>query len=131
MDPRFVTKSIPALLDYPVAVSLMATPFLLGLGTAGPAARWLSFGAGAAALVLTIFTDHRLGAFRVLPFRLHLAADLLVGMVFLAAPTLMGFSGVDAWYFWANGAAVLLVVSLHKPETSTDVAASLAPATPS
>jgi len=28
----------------------------------------------------------------------------------------LGFAGLDAWYYWANGAAVLLVVSLHKPE---------------
>jgi len=26
------------------------------------------------------------------------------------------FAGLDAWYYWANGAAVLLVISLQKPE---------------
>jgi len=29
MDPRFVTKTMHAYLDYPVAFSLMALPFLL------------------------------------------------------------------------------------------------------
>ena len=119
MDPRFVTKTMHAYLDYPVAFSLMAVPFLLNLGNSDPMARWLAVGAGAAALVLTLLTDHKLGAFRVLPYWVHLAVDFLVGMVFLAAPIAMGFTGLDAWYYWANSAAVLLVVGLHKPEVET------------
>lgn len=116
MDPRFVTKTMHAYLDYPVAFSLMAAPFLLNLGNSHPMARWLAVGAGVAALVLTLLTDHKLGVFRVLPYWVHLAVDFLVGVVFLAAPIVLGFAGVDAWYYWANCAAVLLVVGLHKPE---------------
>lgn len=116
MDPRFVTRSLHAFLDYPVALSLMAAPFLLGLGASHPLALWLAVVTGVAAFVLTVFTDHKLGIFRVLPYGLHLAVDLSVGLVFIAAPFVFGFTGVDAWYYWANGAAVLTVVSLHKPE---------------
>lgn len=116
MDPRFVTRNLHAFLDYPVAVSLMAGPFLLGLGNAHPFARWLAVCTGAAAFILTLFTDHKLGVFRVLPYRLHLVVDLLVGVVFLLAPSIFGFAGLDAWYYWANGAAVMLVVGLHRPE---------------
>ena len=118
MDPRFVTKKIHAFLDYPVAVSLLALPFLLGLGASNPVALWLSVGTGAAAFVLTLLTNHELGAFRVLPYKFHLAVDFLVGVLFVAAPTALAFSGLDAGYYWANGGAVLLVVSLHKPETA-------------
>ena len=32
MNFRFVTKTVHAYLDYPVALSLMITPFLLGIG---------------------------------------------------------------------------------------------------
>ena len=41
---RFVTKTIHAWLDYPVALALIALPFLLGLGTSKPLAhsQWLS-----------------------------------------------------------------------------------------
>ena len=28
------------------------------------------------------------------------------------------FEGIDAYYYWINGAAVLTVVSLHKPEVA-------------
>ena len=113
---RFVTKTIHAYLDYPVAALLMAMPFLLQLGSSNPLAKWLSVATGFAALVLTIFTDHKLGAIRVLPYSFHLAVDFLVGVVFAISPFALGFSGLDAIFYWANAAAVLTVVSLHKPE---------------
>jgi hypothetical protein len=116
MDPRFVTKTIHAYLDYPVAIALMTLPFLLGLGEVHPLARWLSVATGAAAFVLTIFTDHKLGIIRVLPYSFHLFVDAMVGLAFLFAPVLFGFHGLDAWFYWLNGAAVLIVCSLHKSE---------------
>ena len=116
MNIRFVTKQVHAYLDYPVAISLMALPFLLSLGRTNPLALWLSVAAGVAALILTIFTDHQLGLIRVIPFGFHLAVDMAVGIVFLAAPSLFGFTGVDALYYWINGAAVATVIALHQPE---------------
>ena len=116
MNIRFVTKQIHAYLDYPVALALIALPFVLGLGNVNELAFWLSLVVGIAAFVLTVLTDHHLGVFRVLPYSFHLLVDGLVGLVFLSAPWIFGFTGIDAWYYWANAAAVLTVVSLHKPE---------------
>lgn len=116
MDLRFVTKTMHAYLDYPVAIALIGLPFLLGLGSSSAVAFWLSVVTGAAAFVLTLLTDHETGVVRVLPYGFHLTVDLLVGIVFLAAPLAMGFSGLDAWYYWLNALAVLTVVGLHKPE---------------
>jgi len=115
MDPRFVTKKIHAYLDYPVALMLIAAPLLLGLGESNPFALYLAVGAGVAALLLTILTDHELGVFRVLPYEFHIAVDAIVGVTFLIAPFAFGFGGLDAWFYWVNGAAVMTVVSLHKP----------------
>lgn len=118
MNPRFITKKMHAVLDYPVAITLLAAPFALGLGESAPLAKWLSVSTGFAALALTLLTNHPSGVFRVLPYGAHLAVDGLVGVVFLAAPTVFAFSGIDAWFYWANGAAVLTVVGLHKPEAA-------------
>jgi hypothetical protein len=116
IDPRFVTKTMHAYLDYPVAISLIALPFILGLGTSHPLAKWLAVITGVAAAILTFFTDHKTGVIRIIPYSFHLAVDSLVGVVFLLAPFALGFAGLDAWYYWANGAAVLLVISLQKPD---------------
>jgi len=116
MSPRFVTKTMHAYLDYPVAVSLIALPIILGLGASSPLAFWLSVITGIAAFGLTLLTDHHLGVIRVLPYGFHLAVDLAVGLTFLVAPFALGFSGLDAAYYWLNGAAVVTVIGLHKPE---------------
>jgi len=113
---KFVTKRIHAFLDYPVALALIALPFVLALGSSNPLALQLSVTVGIAALILTLLTDHHLGVFRVIPYKFHLLVDFLVALVFIAAPFVFGFEGMDAYYYWINGIAVLIVVSLHKPE---------------
>ncbi|MEM9647771.1 MAG: hypothetical protein AAF969_04765 [Bacteroidota bacterium] len=115
---KFVTKRIHAFLDYPVAIALMVLPFLLGLGSSNPLALQLSVAVGVAALVLTLLTDHHLGVFRVVPYKYHLLVDFSVAVVFILAPFVLSFKGLDGYYYWINGAAVLIVVSLHKPELS-------------
>ncbi|WP_170443962.1 hypothetical protein [Ruegeria arenilitoris] len=116
MSLRFVTRTIHAYLDYPVALALMGLPFLLGLGASNPIALWLSVATGVTAFMLTVLTDHHLGVWRVLPYRFHLAVDLLVGLTILFAPSLFGFTGLDAVYYWLNGAAVVAVISLSAPD---------------
>lgn len=124
MDPRFITKEIHALLDYPVALMLMTAPFVLGLGDSVPSAKWLAVATGVAALILTILTNHKLGLIRVLPYRLHVAVDGMVGLTFLVAPFVLGFEGLDAWFYWANGMAVAMVVLLNTPESLVQGSAS-------
>jgi hypothetical protein len=122
MFPRFITKTIHAYLDYPVALGLIAMPFLFGLGATAPLAFWLSVVTGIAAFALTVLTDHHLGVIRVLPYSLHLAVDGLVGIAFVAAPIVLGFSGLDFWYYMLLGLTVLAVVGLHQPEDQTATA---------
>ncbi len=124
MNIRFVTRKIHALIDYPVAIALMAMPFVLGLGSSSPLAFWLSFTTGVAALLLTLLTDHETGVVRVLPYSVHLAVDFAVGITFAIAPIAFGFTGIDAIYYWANALAVLTVVSLHSPQTAPTLASS-------
>ena len=124
MSIRFVTRTIHAWLDYPVAASLVATPFIIGVGQTNTLALWTSVATGIVAFALTALTDHETGLIRVLPFALHLTIDRLVGVVFAIVPFVFGFSGVDAWYYWANAAAVLLVTTvLNAPETTTPATA--------
>ena len=115
-DARFVTKTMHAYLDYPVAASLIALPFVLGLGGSNPSAKWIAVVTGVAAIILTFFTDHKTGVIRIIPFSFHVAVDALVGITFVTAPFVLGFAGLDAWYYWANGGALLVVLCLQKPD---------------
>ena len=106
MHIRFVTKTIHAYLDYPVALSLLALPFILGVGLENPWARWIS---------------PATGVIRVIPYWLHVAVDRLVGVVFLIVPFVFGMQGLDMWYYLANAVAVLVVTTvLNAPEPKTD-----------
>ena len=116
--PRFITKRIHAYLDYPVALALIVLPFLLNLGQSSAMAIWLSVATGVAAFLLTLLTDHHLGLVRVLSYKLHLVVDMLVGVAFVVAPFVLKFENIDATYYWFLGVAVLVVVSLHKPEST-------------
>lgn len=113
---RFVTKAMHAYIDYPVAIGLIAMPFLLGIGESNPLAFWLSVVTGVAAFLLTLMTDHETGIFRLIPYKFHLAVDFAVGVVFVLAAIVLGMSGIDFWYFAVIGITVLAVVSLHKPD---------------
>lgn len=114
---RFITKTIHAYLDYPVALGLVVMPFIFGLGSSSPLAIWLSVATGVAAFLLTVLTDHHLGVLKVLSYKFHLLVDFVVGLVFVAAPFLLNLSGIDAGYYWILGGTVLAVVGLHKEET--------------
>ncbi len=113
---KFITKRIHAYLDYPVAISLIILPFIIGLGSSNPIALQLSGTTGVAALLLTLFTNHHLGAFKIVPYKLHLLIDFIVAIVFILAPFVLSFEGLDAYYYWIIGATILVVVGLHKSE---------------
>src|ERR1043166_3484447 len=113
MSFRFITKSIHAyLIDYPIAIVLIAAPFAMKLGQSGPVAMWLSVVVGVAALLLPAMTDHQTGLVRIIPYWLHLWVDRAVGLVFVIAPFAFNFAGLDAWYFWVLAAVVLLSTSV-------------------
>ncbi|WP_407156591.1 hypothetical protein [Bradyrhizobium sp. STM 3557] len=128
MSFRFITKSIHAyLIDYPVAIVLIAAPFALKLGQSGPIAIWLSVVVGVTALLLAALTDHPTGLVRIIPYWLHLWVDRAVGMVFVIAPFAFEFTGLDTWYYWILAAAVLLTTSvLNAPEEPVATRSELA-----
>lgn len=112
MPIRFLTPTLHGVVDYVAAAALIVMPFMLGLGTSNPFALWLAVATGIAVILISALTDYKYGAVRVLPFKGHLAIDTLVATAFLLSPSLLGFQGIDAWYYWLNALAVFFVVGL-------------------
>ena len=117
---KFITKKIHSWIDYPVAIKLMISPFIFGLGESHIMAYYLTMVTGAAAFILTVLTNHQTGIIRVIPYKIHLVIDFLVGLTFLATPFIFGFEGIDFAYYLGNGIVVLIVVSSHKPDPVVD-----------
>lgn len=125
MHIRFLSPRLHGVVDYLAAASLLTLPFILGLGETQPLARWLAVGTGAAVVVVSLLTDYRYGAVRVLPFRGHLAIDAAAATVFALAPALFGFVGLDAWYYWLNAVAVFAVVAVSAADESEALPAGI------
>ncbi|WP_024520037.1 hypothetical protein [Bradyrhizobium sp. Tv2a-2] len=115
MPFRFIKKSIHTyLIDYPVAIILMAAPFPLKLGKSNPVAPWLSVVFRVTALLLPAPMDHPTGLFRVVRYSPHLWVDRALGVVSITTPSAFHFTGLDAWYYWVLAAAVSLTTSVLK-----------------
>ena len=107
---RFIRPKIHGILDYTVAVALIAAPFVLGFASVIPAAV-ISLAGGVGLLLYSLVTDYSAGVRSLISFRLHLILDAVAAVALVAAPFLFGFAGIAAAFFWTVGVAVLAVVA--------------------
>lgn len=117
MKLRFISPKNHGLIDYAAAIALIASPFLLNLGTSNPLAQWISVITGAVVILVSISTRYYYGALKVIPFGGHLALDLLVATLFMLIPYIFAFEGLDAAYYYANAVVVYLVVAFTASES--------------
>ena len=115
MNAQFVSRLAHAYIDYPVSFALIVLPLLLGLGSSSSLAFWIAFAAGLVSFSMALLTDHETGLFRLLPYTLHLFADLIVGIVLAVAPFVFNFTGIDAIFYWVGAAVFLTIVFLKQP----------------
>lgn len=119
MNIRFLTPKLHGLVDYAAAAGLIVFPFILGIGASSPIAFWLSVAAGIAVICYSMLTGYTYSAAPVVPFKVHLAIDFVAAAAFAIAPFVLGFTGLDAMYYWVLSAAVFLVVAVSQTEEET------------
>jgi hypothetical protein len=86
-----ISKNLHGLIDYSYAAIVPLLPEIAGFKNQ-ESAKLLCRSLGAGALSYSLLTKARWGLFRILPFKTHLAIDLSVSCLALAAPWLLGFS---------------------------------------
>jgi hypothetical protein len=96
---RPITSRMHAMLDYPLAVVLIASPWIFGFSDVGGAAVAIPITIGALALGQSLITDWDLSVARIVPLPIHLTLDALAGIVLAISPFVFGFSdeGTNAW----------------------------------
>ena len=129
---RFISDSIHGLLDYAVAIILIVVPFAADFAATSAMAHWLSVAAGVALLVYSLLTDYARGVRALIPFKVQLVIDAVVGLALIAAPFVFSFGGFAEQFYLVMGVAVVLVVLLTNPETAaaTPAASAEPPAAP-
>lgn len=90
---KFLSTQIHGIIDYAMALLLIATPWLFGfvdIGTHPESVIPILLGIGVAAY--SLFTDYEWGAMRTIPMNVHLWIDALGGLFLAASPWLFGFA---------------------------------------
>jgi hypothetical protein len=116
---KFITPTVHGLLDYAAASALIIIPFALGFNGLS---LWLSVAAGAGLIVYSLLTDYAYSAAKVIPFSVHLTADILAAALFVIAPFVFGFGSVETAYYIVMGLGVLVVVAFTSKEQSIPAA---------
>jgi len=88
---RFIPTRIHGILDYLMAVVLIAIPLMFRLRIGPAAGAFLALGAGT--LIYSLLTRYETGLLGVIPMPVHLGLDTAFGLFLLASPWLFGFAG--------------------------------------
>ena len=91
MDRGPIPLNMHAALEPLMAVLIVAAPWIFGFSETTSATA-ICVIVGVSMLVVGSMTDWRLSLARVIPLRMHLAADLLLGAVLLLSPLIFGFA---------------------------------------
>jgi hypothetical protein len=90
-----ISTRLHGFLDYTVGILLIAAPWVLGFARAETEpACWVFAGAGAAALVYSLFTDYELGAVKKIQMPVHLWLDGISGLFLALSPWIFAFDDV-------------------------------------
>jgi hypothetical protein len=90
---RFLSTQVHGILDYGMALLLIASPWLFGfadIGTQPESVIPILLGIGVA--LYSLFTDYEWGAVRSISMTTHLWMDALGGVFLAASPWLFGFA---------------------------------------
>jgi hypothetical protein len=88
---RLIPTLVHGIMDYPMAILLIALPWLGGFADGG-AAQWIPVVAGVAMLGLSAMTEYEVGLVRAIPMPVHLTMDAVMGALLAASPWLFGFA---------------------------------------
>lgn len=93
----FISTAVYGVLNYIIALTLIASPWLFGFVNVSSAALLLPMYIGWLQLIMAIFTNNETGFIKQFPIRIHFVLDVLMGFVILVSPWLYTFSSKVFW----------------------------------
>jgi hypothetical protein len=111
-----INTKIHGIIDYLTGALLIIAPYLFGFAN-GNIEQWLPQLLGALTLIMSLFTNYELSATKVIPLKVHLAVDVISGVLLAASPWLFGFSGVIWWPHLLVGLMEIVVPLMTKRHT--------------
>jgi len=93
----FISTAFYGVLNYIIAFTLIASPWLFGLKDVSSAAFLMPLYIGWLQLIMAIFVDNETGFVKQLPMQIHLALDVAMGFILAVSPWLYTFSSKAFW----------------------------------
>lgn len=87
---KVINTTLHAVLDYLSAIVLVACPWVLRFNESTTATAVAVF-AGILIFIMSILTDYEGGSIHIIPMRVHLNIDLILGILLAASPWILGF----------------------------------------
>jgi len=116
-------KAIPttfhAFVDYGSAIVFLVAPWIF-LFDHVIEAKWVSVIIGALILLISLLTRYEAGLLRIIPLRVHLAADILVGLFLVLSPWLMGFADQTFLFHVFMGVVSIILGTFTKRYVKSD-----------
>jgi len=112
---KFIPSFMHAILDYVFALALLTSPWLLGFDESSRATT-IAVVFGLVVLLYSLLTNYEGGLIRVIPFRVHLFIDWVVGLCLLTVPWFLRFTDRFAEPFYGFGMYAIAVALLTIPE---------------
>lgn len=88
---NIISRRTHGVLDYVVGLLLILAPKILGFDNDGPEDR-IPMMLGIGTLVYSLLTRYELGLIKVIPFRGHMALDIISGLFLASSPWLFHFA---------------------------------------
>jgi hypothetical protein len=89
----FISTTFYGVLNYLLALTLIASPWLFDFVNVSSAALLLPIYIGWLQLIMAIFADNKMSAIRQFPMQMHLALDVFMGFILMVSPWLYTFAG--------------------------------------
>jgi hypothetical protein len=93
----FISTAIYGVLNYIIALTLIASPWLFDLVHVSSAALFLPIYIGWLQLIMAIFADNEMSPIKRFPMEMHLTLDVLMGFILFVSPWLYTFSSKAFW----------------------------------
>lgn len=115
-----VSLRVHNILDYVAGAALLLCPYIFGFADVA-AARGLFLVLGFGLIGYSLLTNYQYSVFKVIPLGVHMALDVLFGVMLILGPYVFGYRGAvtagQTGLHYVLGIGVIGLVALTRPKT--------------
>ncbi|MCE7054679.1 SPW repeat protein [Algoriphagus sp. AGSA1] len=116
---NLISPKIHAYLDYSIAAILIGIPWIFGFTMNGPE-MWIPVIIGLITLTYSIFTRFKEEHFGIIPLRVHVISDVILGAFLASSPWIAGFTKTSAIPHLVMGVLICAIAVLTDVPQKSD-----------